>query len=386
MTTADLQSQTAMNSSSIVIVSSAVHVDDDLRKSPEADGGKSEGKCTGCGQQLYVMKQKTKLLFSLSRKSSSEYRKIPISVPNLVEKGQCLTCATDRTVSVSSQQSSKYSLCSLSSIPQPPPPLLGGSILVKNNTETHTDNNKHDDEDDCGDDSCCVGNGDLNAIYKGEHKKGLRHGEGELKWTNGDVYKGSFRNNMMEGKGTLVFGGERGGEYAGDWYRNQMHGEGTRRYPNGDVFVGTYKKGSREGEGRFYFATGDLYWGEFRKNLMHGPGRYYFACGQSFAGTFVNGKRMGKGKIQRNDGSIEIYQYVNNSRVGQGVRWSKDRTKAWRLWKKAGVSPKTSSKNAGSGTEEKRIPVSEAVILVQEIEKASMEILAAYDVLPNRDV
>lgn len=332
---------------------------------------KNEGKCSGCGQQLFVFK-KPKLFSVLSRKSS---RKVPISVPELVEKGQCLQCAGDRTVSISSR--SRYS-CSLNSIPEPPPP-LGQSIFVRTTTTSKTNNNVDEEKEE---ESCCVGNGDVNAVYKGEHKRGQRHGEGELEWTNGDVYKGSFRNNRMEGTGTLTFGGNRGGEYVGEWFRNQMHGEGTRRYPNGDVFVGQYKKGSREGEGRFYFASGDLYWGEFRKNLMHGPGRYYFACGQSFAGTFVNGKRMGKGKIQRNDGSIEIYQYINNSRVGQGVRWSKDRKKAWRLWKK----PESKGKHSGSSTEEKRIPIAEAVSLVYEIEKASMETLAAYDVRPNPDV
>jgi hypothetical protein len=357
------------------MASSTPHIDGSSKRSSQAA---ADGKCLGCGQQLFVFKEKTKL-FSLSRKAQ-EYRKVPISVPNLVEKGQCLKCATDRTVSVSSQSRTKYSMCSLSSIPEPP--VLGGSIIVKKKSDSEKTSTREGSEDKELDDSCCVGNGDNNAIYKGEYKNHMRHGEGELLWTNGDKYKGSFRDNMMDGKGTLVFGDDRGGEYVGEWCRNQMHGQGTRSYRNGDVFVGSYQKGSREGEGRFYFANGDMYWGEFQKNSMHGAGLYYFAGGQSFAGTFVNGKRMGKGEIQRNDGSIEIYQYVNNSRVGQGVRWSKDRTKAWRLWKKAGVSPKSTG-STGKSTEERKISVTEAATLVQEIEQASKEILATYDVLHN---
>ena len=43
------------------------------------------------------------------------------------------------------------------------------------------------------------------------------------------------------------------------------------------------------------------------------------------------GKREGRGKLQLLNGTADIYRYVNDERIGDGVRWSKDRTKAWRL-------------------------------------------------------
>jgi len=49
----------------------------------------------------------------------------------------------------------------------------------------------------------------------------------------------------------------------------------------------------------------------------------------SFEGMFRDGQRNGRGKYQLIDGRVEIYRYVNDNRVGSGVRWSKNRDKAW---------------------------------------------------------
>jgi MORN repeat len=110
-----------------------------------------------------------------------------------------------------------------------------------------------------------------------------------------------------------------------------MHGSGTRRFKNGDVYIGNYENGKRAGEGRFYFANGDMYYGNWDADQIHGFGRYYYNSGISFEGTFQRGARHGKGKLQKKDGELEIYRYENNTRVDPGVRWSADRTKAWRL-------------------------------------------------------
>lgn len=122
-----------------------------------------------------------------------------------------------------------------------------------------------------------------------------------------------------------------GSEYVGEWQGNVMHGNGTRRFKNGDVYIGTYASGKRAGEGRFYFANGDMYYGNWEADQIHGFGRYYYNSGISFEGTFNYGRRHGKGKLQKRDGELEIYRYENNVRTDPGVRWSADRTKAWRL-------------------------------------------------------
>ena len=196
-------------------------------------------------------------------------------------------------------------------------------------------------------------------------------------WNNGDVFQGNFVCGQRQGNGTLHFASPSpkvadGGEYVGEWYQDEMHGKGTRRYPNGDVYMGDYIKSVREGQGRFYYANGDLYWGSWEANQMHGHGRYYYATGQRFEGDFIRGKRNGKGKLQRTDGTVEIFQYVNDQRVGQGVRWSADRSMAWRLWTPRNRHVQSQSKQNNTPTMEKhRLTAAEAVSLVYEIEQAA---------------
>jgi len=170
----------------------------------------------------------------------------------------------------------------------------------------------------------------MHCIYEGsynEHHE--RHGNGVLKWQNGDVYKGTFWENKRQGHGSLTFAD--GTEYVGMWEDDLFHGEGTRRFANGDVYTGHYAYGKRSGPGRCYFANGDMYVGEFRNDMISGFGRYYYNNGQRYEGNFYQGKRHGRGKYQYNDGRVEIFRYDADSRVGEGVRWSKDRKKTWKL-------------------------------------------------------
>jgi hypothetical protein len=231
------------------------------------------------------------------------------------------------------------------------------------------------------------------AVYQGPYNDcGQRHGEGEMIWSNGDVYRGAFVCDFRQGHGTISFANapqhstpsstqqqqqqpqplpSDGGEYVGDWSQDQMHGSGTRRFPNGDVYMGEYNRGFRHGQGRFYYANGDLYWGAWQNNQMHGPGRYYYASGQRFEGTFGHGKRTGKGKLQRTDGMLEIFQYVNDQRVGQGVRWSADRSRAWRLWIPSSSSSSSTNRALVSGLQKQSMTVAEAVSLVYDIEQGA---------------
>jgi hypothetical protein len=193
-----------------------------------------QGQCPSCGQQLFATKS-----YSSSKRSSrikwlfggpvssgggeevGTTKRIPLTVQGQVERGQCLLCvdqgATDEVI---------YSEGGNATNPMAKISPLG-----------------------------CT------AQYKGPYNDyGERHGEGDMTWSNGDVYQGSFFNGVRHGTGTLSFGGD-GGEYVGTWECNHIHGSGTRRFPNGDVYVGSYVDGKRSGDGRFYYSNGDMYTG-----------------------------------------------------------------------------------------------------------------------------
>jgi hypothetical protein len=324
------------------------------------------GQCPSCGQQLFIVSERThrglfKGLLPKNRKDKQATKKIvrkPLSVEGHVERGQCLDCR--------------------GLPPARGPQHLGGSTTANQNNldllptpgvapvASLPTGRTLEDEDWLpqsltayampilhATESSSLGinqNCSNTAIYQGQFNiYGERDGQGTMTWSNGDVYEGEFFNGTRHGQGTLTFAN--GSEYVGCWECNYMHGDGTRRFPNGDMYVGQYYDGQRQGQGRFYFANGDMYIGVWKDDYMHGAGRYYYQGGQRFEGGFVQGKRQGRGKMQRLDGSLDVYWYNADQRQGAGVRWSPERTKAWKL---------------EHGKVQKKLSVAEAVSLVYD--------------------
>ncbi|GAX17667.1 amyotrophic lateral sclerosis 2 protein [Fistulifera solaris] len=345
------------------------------------------GQCPTCGQQLYTFKAGSICCCIVS----ANLRKIPLTVPNLVERGQCCRCELHN--SSKSLQTLEVSSCwSENGITGSP----FGSLLdpVANHDMVREAGHdlklslkeKPSTGSRTGSPASVPGDtGSMKtAVYEGGYNgKGEKHGEGVMTWSNGDVFKGTFVNDKRCGHGTIEFSGanQDGGEYVGEWRDDKMHGDGTRRYPNGDMYVGNFDEGKREGEGRFYFSNGDMYFGEWKNNQMHGSGHYYFSSGTRFEGMFLFNKRNGKGKTQSDSGNLDIFQYINDERVGQGVRFDAKRTRAWRLVPR----PDGAIRQIGSAPLDRhRITMSEAVSLVYEIENASNSYIE--DLLASRGV
>jgi hypothetical protein len=302
-----------------------------------AISNEEKGLCIKCGTQLYHIKTQKKGLF----KNKTKEVKIPLSIPGQVERGHCLQCGINTTISMNET-----------------------TLPVVQNSSNNRSSGSISPASFTSDDDIRVGRpssatieppSQSTANYQGSFNVyGERDGQGAMTWDNGDVYTGEFFNGNRHGHGTLVF--HDGTEYVGEWECNLQHGVGTRRWNNGDCYTGQYQNGKRTGEGRFYYSNGDMYIGQWVSGVMHGPGRYYYASGQRFEGMFVNGKRQGKGKLQRMDGSLDVGVYVNDVRRGIGVRWSADRTLAWRML---------------DGTVRKKITVPEAVAMDYDIDAAA---------------
>ena len=45
---------------------------------------------------------------------------------------------------------------------------------------------------------------DYNGDYYGEKKDGIRHGQGEMIWTDGLIYKGEWQNGEPHGQGRIT--------------------------------------------------------------------------------------------------------------------------------------------------------------------------------------
>ena len=76
---------------------------------------------------------------------------------------------------------------------------------------------------------CCV------SIYSQNCIEGdCINGYGSVEYPLGDIYKGSFKNNLMHGQGVYTYSD--GTKYTGMFSNNYIHGEGEVRFINGTTY------------------------------------------------------------------------------------------------------------------------------------------------------
>ncbi len=95
------------------------------------------------------------------------------------------------------------------------------------------------------------------------------NGKGAYKWSNGDVYKGQWKDGKLTGQG--IYKWKDGTVYEGGWKDGKQNGQGTNKWPDGAVYVG-----------------------QFKDDFLHGQGTYTNPNGEKFSGTWVDGKLDGK--------------------------------------------------------------------------------------------
>ncbi|XP_015225200.1 PREDICTED: alsin-like [Cyprinodon variegatus] len=70
------------------------------------------------------------------------------------------------------------------------------------------------------------------ATYEGRWLAGKPHGRGILKWPDGRIYTGSFKNGLEDGFGEFICPNKalnKDDFYQGYWKEGKMHGLGTYR-------------------------------------------------------------------------------------------------------------------------------------------------------------
>ena len=102
------------------------------------------------------------------------------------------------------------------------------------------------------------------SVYKGGFVLDVFSGEGTLEHPDGSGYEGSYRDGLYHGKGSLTIRGE--GEYVGEFNMGEKEGQGTFYYENGDVFTGTFADDMRQ-NGVYRWRSGESVEGEFDNNM-----------------------------------------------------------------------------------------------------------------------
>ena len=100
---------------------------------------------------------------------------------------------------------------------------------------------------------------------------------------NGDIYKGTFKDGLKHGKGTLTTRNNR--SYEGDWENDKPHGFGINTFPNGKIYTGNFFEGKPVGDGQWTYADGRIY-----------------------NGTWVNGEFLNKD----NTSEVQEYKFITS--------------------------------------------------------------------------
>ncbi len=111
---------------------------------------------------------------------------------------------------------------------------------------------------------------------------------------NGTTYKGFFKNNMREGRGTLTCsdGYTIKGYFDDD--KIVMHNKTTINFPNGETYTGTFTTDGHFLNGKYTYSNGEYYDGDWKDGKFHGQGTRKYANGDKYVGGWKNGKRYGK--------------------------------------------------------------------------------------------
>ena len=109
--------------------------------------------------------------------------------------------------------------------------------------------------------------------YYGEIKNNLPNGKGSIMFAgiNGDwesEYDGSWKNGLFDGYGVLTYSGY---NYQGEWKEGKKHGKGKLKMPSGCIFDGDWIEGLLHGQGT-YTSNYDSYEGGWKRGVYHGHG------------------------------------------------------------------------------------------------------------------
>lgn len=170
------------------------------------------------------------------------------------------------------------------------------------------------------------------VTYKGAWLCGKMHGEGELHWPDGRVYRGSFRQNQQYGFGSSESFGPNGTTYEGSWKDGKMNGYGILKYANGDVYEGNFQDGQPHGHGtlkrgHFLTSAAHVYVGQWESGQKNGYGVMDdIVTGEKYMGMWQADARHGQAVLVTLDGLYIEGSFTNNKMTGQCVMLLEDGT------------------------------------------------------------
>lgn len=136
------------------------------------------------------------------------------------------------------------------------------------------------------------------SVSEGVFEKDEVVGDITTRFSNGDLYVGNCINFYRQGKGRMVWSDHKKLKtYEGDFKENMMHGRGVLVFKNGMVYNGKFIKNRMQGFGKLETAAYTAE-GEFFNGKPSGTFIVNFRTGAQYLGKFDGYKRNGFGRIK----------------------------------------------------------------------------------------
>ena len=134
---------------------------------------------------------------------------------------------------------------------------------------------------------------------------------------NDHIYKGDFVDNMRHGYGKDY---RKTSKYEGEFLFDKKCGKGEIILNTGDIYKGEFKNNKINGFGHYIWKNNNHeYIGNFLDGKFHGEGFYKWGINQYFKGNYIYGIKQGKGEIGFNDGKKCFINFVNGKPSGKGI-------------------------------------------------------------------
>jgi hypothetical protein len=156
------------------------------------------------------------------------------------------------------------------------------------------------------------------ALYTGAFRDGQFHGQGSLLYADGSTYTGYFRNQRPNGIGTLI--DPKGNRYTGMWQDGKREGKGELHYADGSRVAGRWVADRLEGDVKLLYANADHYAGQMHHDRIEGYGTMSYANGDRYTGEWQNNQRHGSGTMRYLNG-VELQGNWRNDRLS--VDWDR---------------------------------------------------------------
>ncbi|XP_046716127.1 alsin isoform X1 [Silurus meridionalis] len=173
------------------------------------------------------------------------------------------------------------------------------------------------------------------ALYEGRWVAGKPHWRGTLKWPDGRTYTGTFKNGFEDGFGDYIVPNKtlnKSDHYQGQWKDGKMCGFGTFRYATGEVYEGSFQDNMRHGHGmlrtgKLNSTSPSVFIGQWVNDKKTGYGVFDdITRGEKYMGIWQDDQKQGNGVIVTQFGLYYEGAFSNNKMMGMGVLLSEDDT------------------------------------------------------------